>query len=1108
VNPFQRAREEALAARSKLLGPWANKAVHVKEFLTTEALEKAFKLSILRVHRDTSELPTGDANLRREDDAIYVWIKKGEQDAAYLVAHELGHFHLDDEKAAETLADLAKALAPEGSTKACVSIESYGARERNELRANVFARELLLPRAIARELHAKGMGPSEAAAKYGIHPEVVRQQMLDGVLLPVVTKPSEPKPVHPLTPDQEAAAHAAERHANVIAGPGSGKTKTLVDRVRYLIEVKEIEPRHILVLTFTNKAAFELVDRLRDAGIQRASDIWAGTFHAFGLEFIRKYHQHFGLENDVAVLDKLGSLVMLNRDLPNVTLKYYKRLQDPYDWLPKVVEAIKRLKEEMLTPADYRERMGKLPLGGDPQVALRREDVATLFERHELLLSKRRMVDFVDLVAKPAARLNEDRAKYSELGDRFEHILVDEYQDVTQAMVQLIIQLADKKRSIWVVGDVRQAIHHWRGASVQSLRKFGATFAKHGDSPSLKSYGLKFNRRSTPQIVELVDQVGTRHVLQDEPHLKLVAAKATSADGPKPRLFSCRPASSMPDAIAQQIQTSKHTFSHHAVLSRANYEVERLAVQLRERGIPTLYIGELAQRPEVKVLLCLMHLLIERTPRTLVGLLSVPGYAIDSDDIATLMNACAGDPTLQLGKWMEKPPSGLSKKTLDVIERVRTLVGDHKLSSTPWEFVCDMLLERRFGYPPSTDHSVEAHTARIGLWQFAYSTRIGDGEKRVVSLVRFLRRQQLRRRIDETYPERELPAEAAAINAVRMMSVHGSKGLEFEVVHLANIKDDDYGEHGGKWRGLPDLLTIVPPEVLGSSLEEWELEAATERNNLLYVAVSRAQRDLVMYQNGEEPKKLVSQLNGSPTACLIKNFVGDSEALKPLPPASGSALPSMPLGEFEVYARCPLQHWYRYRLELPPESFTDVSFRARLAVMEALQACAKSGESAEATLESAWERRKLPYQSEDPQLYEQASAMVEMGVDLIEASDGQYSEGTAVVNGLELELPWVLRTSGHVARLEVLEFSFSDPKGRDATWRPILSGLRPSGGRGATIHSLLNGASHDAKPNRDVTLTGMSKAVDRFRRGVQEATPGKQCRYCAYAVVCPSRPEP
>src|SRR5690606_21411908 len=152
-------------------------------------------------------------------------------------------------------------------------------------------------------LWASGAAPRQIANDLGIPLEFVRQQMLDGLLLPDAT--SSESVLHPPSPDQAAAACSEDRAANVIAGPGTGKTSTLIHRVRYLVEEKGVDPGQFLVLTFTNKAALELVERLRRVGLQKAADIWAGTFHAFVLEFLRKYHQHFGLEPNLAVADRM-----------------------------------------------------------------------------------------------------------------------------------------------------------------------------------------------------------------------------------------------------------------------------------------------------------------------------------------------------------------------------------------------------------------------------------------------------------------------------------------------------------------------------------------------------------------------------------------------------------------------------------------------------------------------------------------------------------------------------------------------------------------------------------------------------------------------------------
>jgi Zn-dependent peptidase ImmA (M78 family) len=480
MNLFQRARNEAHATRAKLAPGLAHTPIPAKNLLLQ--VESILNVAIEQVAPTYADLGGGSAVLQREQQFIYVSTSVDEWGDEFcgLVAHELGHFFLDGSKAPTTIAHLSTLFGSEGSP-GVMKVEAYGARERQELQANVFARELLLPRDVARDLAVAGKGATEIAKLLGVPREFVRQQMLDALLLPEATTTSTS--LSPPSPDQLAAAMAEERAANVVAGPGTGKTTTLIHRVKYLVEVKKIHPSQIIALTFTNKAAFELVERLRSAGINDAAEIWAGTFHAFGLEFLRKYHQRFGLDADVHVSDRLSSITMLVAGLPRVSLSHFLRVEDPYEWLGPVIESISRLKEELVTPEAYRCFVDSNP-AQDLELQRKRLDVAILYELHETLLAERKTVDFVDLIAKPAVALKVDRTPFAEVTDRFKYVLVDEYQDVTQAMVEMLRQLAYKK-SIWVVGDVRQAIHHWRGASLKSLMKFDSVFKAHAGGTTI-----------------------------------------------------------------------------------------------------------------------------------------------------------------------------------------------------------------------------------------------------------------------------------------------------------------------------------------------------------------------------------------------------------------------------------------------------------------------------------------------------------------------------------------------------------------------------------------------------------------------------------------------
>lgn len=1109
MNPFQRAREKAIELRTRLLHERSNEAVQVREFLTPDIVEQKLELGIAYVSKGASDLGGADALLRRSEDFIYVRDDVGNAEKAYLVAHELGHFVLDDGQEETKVASLKSLVSVEGSP-AVIKVEAYGARERQELRANVFARELLLPRSVARTLYEAGVGPRKVANDYGIHLEVARQQMLDAVMLPLVAAPDRVKAPPPPSPDQLKAIRASERFVNVVAGPGSGKTSTLVHRVRYLVEEQGVEPNHLLVLTFTNKAAFELIERLRDAGIARASEVWAGTFHAFGLEFLRKYHQCFDLKSDLVVADKLNAIILLNRELPTLHLQYYKRVQDPYEWLPNVVAGINRLKEEMVTPEDYRKSLPCLPANPDA-VILQREDVATLYECYERVLKSEKLVDFVDLVSKPAQALKEDRPHYSELADKFQHVLVDEYQDVTFAMVELIRQLARNAKSLWVVGDVRQAIHHWRGASVHSLFRFNQIFKAHGSNVSIRSYPLEFNRRSSAEILEVVQQVGRLHVLEST-SLKLENTATTAGKvGHVPVLVQCQPSTAMTEAVVdgiQRIHKGGVSYGKQAVLSRGNYEIEQIAAALREKDIPVLYIGELARRREVKKLLCLMQLLVERMPRALVGLMEEPALNVDLDNLRLLLDACAKDPLLHRGGWRDKRPSGLSKKSRTALTNVCNLLEGQSWRSSPWSFVCDMLLEQRVGYPHLSDQSIDAHAVRIALWQFAYATRAGDGEGKPPTLPRYLFRQRLRQRIGETYAERGLPAEATGLEAIHMLTVHGSKGLEFEAVHVANVNNDDYGANAPTWREQP-TLTIVPPEALRSTRKEWDFEAAVERNNLLYVAVSRARRHLLMYEIGGEPSKRAPQLTQFPAPYETLTFLGSSpvKVAIPLPTKGVTTLGPISFDKFETYARCPLQHEYRHVLDLPDEQQLDIAIRARWAIMEALKRFASNPAQGKGIVFGlVWQEYKLPSKAEDAQLWKHASEVYAFGVGVIEQSRGSYAEPYTQIDGFELQLPWVLLDkTGCKSSIEFLRFAGSSEVA-SKLWRPMLNGLKPQGAHKLTVHCLLDRRCQTFEPSKKIPSTKAYGAVQKYRAGNHEPVEGKHCNWCAYSTFCPTLP--
>ena len=213
---------------------------------------------------------------------------------AFLVSHEIGHVEFDGAGEANASLEPDPLRPAEAAPIGIDRVVDYGRRERREVQMDLFGREFLLPRFVVRRLHVdEGMTASAIATRIGAQFEVVAQQLLDALLLPPVTPDTRTREEKPLNKEQKLAAEHWGSPYLLEAGPGTGKTQTLVGRVEWLLEVKKVPPDKILVLTFSNKAAGELVDRIAAKHPHAAAAMWIGTFHSFGLDIIRRFHEHF-----------------------------------------------------------------------------------------------------------------------------------------------------------------------------------------------------------------------------------------------------------------------------------------------------------------------------------------------------------------------------------------------------------------------------------------------------------------------------------------------------------------------------------------------------------------------------------------------------------------------------------------------------------------------------------------------------------------------------------------------------------------------------------------------------------------------------------------------
>src|SRR5512136_790623 len=290
--------------------------------------------------------------------------------------------------------------------------------------------------------------------------------------------------LHGLNPQQARAVEAPDGPVLVLAGPGSGKTRVLTHRVAYLVEVRKVWPRQILAVTFTNKAAREMRERLdKILGPARSSELTLGTFHAICARWLRRDAPEIGLSRDFVIFDEDDQQQVVKRVLNelNIDDKKYKP--------SAVLNAISNAKNELITPEQYQ------------PPTYWHEMVRRIYPRYQELLRQSNGLDFDDLLLEVVRLFDERPQVLARYQERYQHILVDEFQDTTTAQYALLRQLASQSHNLFVVGDEDQSVYRWRGADFRNIQRFREHF------PDARVILLEQNYRSTQTILEAARQV-------------------------------------------------------------------------------------------------------------------------------------------------------------------------------------------------------------------------------------------------------------------------------------------------------------------------------------------------------------------------------------------------------------------------------------------------------------------------------------------------------------------------------------------------------------------------------------------------------------------------
>jgi len=872
------------------------------------------EIRVLLVPADYPLLGGGVGALQRKGRRIFVSKALDSEARVFVQAHEFGHWAIESPADPVLVSQTVDAGAPEQATPLGAGrVDGYSAQELRERYANVFAREFLLPTDLTEQLFVHEQLPaSEIARELGVAPGLVYQQLQYALLVPDPPPAQVQKPLAELDTSQQIAARHEGGPALVEAGPGTGKTRTLIGRIERLLE-GDVDPRSILALTFSNKAAREIQERVART-VPAANELWAGTFHAFGLELLRKHAARAGLQEPVRIVDPADALERLEALLPSLELNYYLRLNDPLALIQPVLGAISRAKDELCTPEQYAALAEQMRTTADTEAAreaaARAIEVARVYARYEAMLQELGAVDFGDLIWRAIRLLEDNDDLLAMTRAHFPHVLVDEYQDVNRASSRLLKLIAGDGRQLWVVGDVRQAIYRFRGASPGNMRLFETDF------PGAMVMPLECNYRSGQQIVDTYTAFA-RSV--DDPVWRAAGyLEAKRGSGHRPKLLIAPNLDSEVTAIAQAIEAHRAdgiAYREQAIIVRTHTHAERVALRLQALGVPSMYLGDIFERDEVRNLLAVVSFMAQPSRGALLRLAVTQSYRMSLADVRVF---------LDLTRVAEcSPLEGLSDAAIlaacstparTTLERLRDDLAGLPFQSTVAQVLHHVLFERRALIDEllKVEGSIgeQRRLAIFQLLQFAaehFDRRKGNPKK---NLLRWIRRLE---QFGEERALRELPAAAASIDAVRLMTVHASKGLEFPVVYVPYLATSHFPQ-SNRYKPCP------PPEGM---LRAEDIDDQFEEESLFYVALSRARDYLYLSRSDALGARNAKESSFLPAIAANVTLVHAPKIDGVLASDDLPARPELKLEpefhearELDQYQRCPRRYAYARSLGL------------------------------------------------------------------------------------------------------------------------------------------------------------------------------------------------
>jgi len=772
-----------------------------------------------------------------------------------------------------------------------------------------------------------------------------------------------------LNKEQKQAVEHDNGPLLIVAGAGTGKTTVVTERIHWLIENKKLKTDEILALTFTDKAAGEMEERVDKLLPYGYVDLWISTFHSFCERILKAHALDIGLPSDFKLINETESWLLVKKNLDKFTLDYYKPLGNPTKFIHALLKHFSRCKDEEIYADDYLKYAEELNLNLDnpdkakhigddinveelTQEAKRIQEIADAYHIYQQVLLEHNALDFGDVISY-TLKLFKTRPKILKLYQKqFKYILVDEFQDTNWAQYELVKLLAGQDKNITVVGDDDQSIYKFRGASVSNILNFKKDF------PEAREIFLQTNYRN-PQVILDASYDFIQLNNPDRLEVKLqeqgnkLNKKLTAIDKQRAGIYDWQFLSDLESEVDFVINkiielnsvNAEFTWNDFAILVRSNDAAGDFIQELEKREVPYQFLAArgLYLKPVIRDIVNYLRLLDDyRESPALYRILSMPVLDIPQYQIANLMY-WAGRKNWSLFEIIKNISTlaNIQPKTVTEINKLTSWLDKHTLlarEKSVWPVVISFLQDS--GYIKY----VESLSPLESKQQFSYLNQFAQKIKE-------FEKASDENKISDFLTEFEMELEAGDMGTlswdpdegpemIKIMTIHSAKGLEFPYVFIPNMVD----------KRFPTITRRDPidiPEALIKDILPTGDSHVQEERRLLYVAMTRAKTGLFLTgaadyggTRGKKPSQFITELNflgeSSGHASVQENKILSSKKIKQAKNSVKAEIikthnhTSTPdkfsFTQLEAFSKCPLQYKYAHILRIPVRGKHTFSF--------------------------------------------------------------------------------------------------------------------------------------------------------------------------------------